>query len=125
MKEKRRWKNEWLQFFAQKKGLRTNAVILVRERSLLKDGSYITRERRTGVVLKLYPYHFYCLMEDSTKESFRYNEFLGYESRLVRLKGSAEGSMSDQQLNQAERASVGTLFVLQRKKPCLSTRLLV
>lgn len=125
MKEKRRWKNEWLQVFAQKKGLHTNALILVRERSLLKDGSYITRERRTGVVLKLYPYHFYCLMEDGTKESFRYNEFLGYESRLVRLKGSAEGSMSDQQLNQAERASVGTLFVLQRKKPCLSTRILV
>lgn len=124
MKEKRRWKNEWLQVLARKKGLHTDAVILVRERSLLKDGSYITRERRTGVVLKLYPYHFYCLMEDGTKESFRYNEFLGYESRLVRLKGSVEGSMTDRQLNQAERASIGTLFVLQRKRPCLLTRLI-
>ena len=113
VKEKRRWKNEWLKVFAQHRGLRENRKILVRERSMLKDGSYITRERRTGVVLKLYPYHFYCLMEDGSKESFRYNEFLGYESRLVRLKESAEGKMTDRQLNKIEKASDRTLFLLR------------
>ena len=106
----RRWKNEWLRVIACRKGLEKGADILVRERSILKDGSYITRKRRYGVVLWLYPYHFYCMMEDGTKESFRYNEFLGYESRLVRLKGSAEGEMSDRQLNRVERASAGRFF---------------
>ena len=110
MREKRRWKNEWLKSFAEKSGLKEQAEILVRERSMLKDGSYITRERRTGVVLKLYPHHFYCLMEDGVKESFRYNEFLGYESRLVRLMGSAEARMNDDQLNQVERASSRRFF---------------
>ena len=110
MREKRRWKNEWLKGFAEKSGLKEQAAILVRERSMLKDGSYITRERRLGIVLKLYPYHFYCLMEDGTKESFRYNEFLGYESRLVRLKESAEGNMTDKQLNKIEKASIGRFF---------------
>ncbi|WP_405726881.1 hypothetical protein [Anaerotignum sp.] len=116
MREKRRWKNEWLKGFSCRKGLQEGSEILVRERSMLKDGSYITREKRTGVVLKLYPHHFYCLMTDGTKESFRYNEFLGYESRLIRLKGSAEGTMSDRQLNQAEKVSVGTVSVFSRKR---------
>jgi len=106
----RRWKNEWLRGFSFQRGLRKGAEILVRERSILKDGSYITRKKRYGVVLCLYPYHFYCLMEDGTKESFRYNEFLGYESRLVRLKGSEEGKMNDLQLNQLEKASAGRFF---------------
>ena len=110
MREKRRWKNEWLKGFSCQKGLQEGAEILVRERSMLKDGSYITREKRTGVVLKLYPYHFYCLMADGTKESFRYNEFLGYESRLVRLRESAEGKMTDRQLNEREKASCGRFF---------------
>ena len=112
----RRWKNEWLKEFSVRKGLEEGASILVRERSLLKDGSYITRKRRYGVVLQLYPYHFYCMMEDGTRESFRYNEFLGYESRLVRLKGSVEGNMNDCQLNQLERASTGRFFYLEKKK---------
>lgn len=106
----RRWKNEWLKDFSERKGLEKGETILVRERSMLKDGSYITRKRRYGRVLQLYPYHFYCLMEDGTKESFRYNEFLGYESRLVRLKDSAEGNMNDRQLNRLEIASVGRFF---------------
>lgn len=121
----RRWQNEWLKDFSARKGLGKGAVILVRERSMLKDGSYITRKRRYGVVLQLYPYHFCCMMEDGTKESFRYNEFLGYESRLVRLKGSAEGNMNDHQLNQLERASAGRFFIWKRKKPCRLTRLLL
>lgn len=115
-KNMRRWKNEWLKEFSVRKGLEEGASILVRERSLLKDGSYITRKRRYGVVLQLYPYHFYCMMEDGTRESFRYNEFLGYESRLVRLKGSVEGNMNDCQLNQLERASTGRFFYLEKKK---------
>ncbi len=82
---------------------------------MLKDGSYITRQKRYGVVLKLYPYHFYCLMEDGSKESFRYNEFLGYESRLVRLKESAEARMNDRQLKQMEKASDGRFFMYKRK----------
>ena len=110
MREKRRWKNEWLKEFACRKGLREEAAILVRERSVLKDGSYITREKRNGIVLKLYPYHFYCRMEDGKKESFRYNEFLGYESRLVRLRESAESKMTDRQLNEIEKAACGRLF---------------
>ena len=113
----RRWKNEWLRVIACRKGLEKGVDILVRERSILKDGSYITRKRRYGVVLWLYPYHFYCMMEDGTKESFRYNEFLGYESRLVRLKGSAEGEMSDRQLNRVERAYAGRFFYWKRKSP--------
>lgn len=124
MREMRRWRNEWLRTFSAEKGLTEGALILVRERSLLKDGSYITRKRRYGVVLYLYPYHFYCLMEDGTKESFRYNEFLGYEARLVRLKGSEEGNMNDRQLNQLEKASAGRFFCAI-KKPCLLTRLLL
>ncbi len=112
MKEMRRWRNNWLKSIAEKRGLQENTAILVRERSMLKDCSYITRERRKGVVLKLYSYHFYCLMEDGTKESFRYNEFLGYESRLVRLKNSAEGQMTDKELNKMEKASCyGRFFV--------------
>ena len=90
MKEKRRWNHAWLRAFSCQRGLQEGAEILVRERSILKDGSYITRKRRCGRVLHLYQYHFYCIMEDGTKESFRYNEFLGYESRLVRLQGSKE-----------------------------------
>ena len=120
----RRWKNEWLKEFSCKRGLQEGAGILVRERSMLKDGSYITRKRRQGAVIQLYPYHFYCLMEDGTKESFRYNEFLGYESRLVRLKGSLESKMNDEQLQRVEKR-VTALFNLEKKKPCHLTRLLL
>ena len=116
MIEMRRWDQTWLRGFSCKKGLQEGVEILVRERSILKDGSYITRKRRGGQVLKLYPYHFYCLMEDGSKESFRYNEFLGYESRLVRLKGSQEAIMTDRQLNRVERASGGRLFLYEKRK---------
>ena len=115
MREMRRWKNEWLREFSCRKGLQEGVSVLVRERSMLKDGSFITRKRRYGVVLQMYPYHFYCLMEDGTKESFRYNEFLGYESRLVRLKGSLESSMSDRQLNRAEKAFVRGFGEINKK----------
>lgn len=106
----RRWNNKWLRAYACKAGLEEGEMVLVRERSMLKDGSYITRKKRRGIVLRLYPYHFYCLMEDGSKESFRYNEFLGYESRLVRLKDSAEGNMTDRELNKIEKASIGRFF---------------
>lgn len=86
MKEKRRWQNEWLRGIARKQGLLVGQEIVIRERSLMKDYSYVTREIRYGVVLALYPYHFLCQMADGTKESFRYNEFLGREARLIRLK---------------------------------------
>ena len=116
MNGKRRWNNAWLRAFSCKKGLQEGAEILVRERSILKDGSYITRIKRCGRVLHLYPYHFYCLMEDGSKESFRYNEFLGYESRLVRLKGSKEAEMTDRQLNMVERAFYERLFLWKKRK---------
>ena len=116
MNEKRRWNHTWLKNFSCKRGLQEGAEILVRERSILKDGSYITRKRRGGRVLHLYPYHFYCLMEDGSKESFRYNEFLGYESRLVRLQGSTEAEMTDRQLNMVERASCGRFFLFEKRK---------
>lgn len=74
-------------------GMRIGSEITIRERSLLKDYSYITRQIRHGVVLEMYPYHFYCRMSDGTKESFRYNEFLGYEARLIRLKEKKGTSM--------------------------------
>ena len=104
MREKRMLQNEWLRGIAIQMGLQAGAEVIIRERSMLKDGSYITRQIRKGVVLKLYPYHFYCQMEDGSRESFRYNEFLGYESRLVRLKESAEGKMTDRQRNKIEKA---------------------
>ena len=88
MREKRMLQNEWLRGIAIQLGLNVGSEVIIRERSMLKDGSYITRQVRRGVVLKLYPYHFYCCMADGTKESFRYNEFLGYEARLIRLKGA-------------------------------------
>lgn len=75
------------------RGLEVGKEIIIRERSLLKDYSYITRQIRHGVVLEMYPYHFYCQMADGTKESFRYNEFLGYEARLIRLKKEKSKSM--------------------------------
>ena len=116
MNEKRRWNHAWLRAFSCQRGLQEGAKILVRERSILKDGSYITRKRRCGRVLYLYQYHFYCIMEDGTKESFRYNEFLGYESRLVRLQGSKEAMMTDRQLNMVERASCGRFFLCEKRK---------
>lgn len=86
MREKRRWQNTWLREIAVQQGMKIGSEIIIRERSLLKDYSYITRQIRFGVVLEMYPYHFYCRMADGTKESFRYNEFLGSEARLIRLK---------------------------------------
>lgn len=74
-------------------GMKIGSEIIIRERSLLKDYSYITRQIRFGVVLEMYPYHFYCRMADGTKESFRYNEFLGSEARLIRLKEKKSRSM--------------------------------
>lgn len=74
-------------------GMKIGSEIIIRERSLLKDYSYITRQIRFGVVLEMYPYHFYCRMADGTKESFRYNEFLGSEARLIRLKQKRSRSM--------------------------------
>ncbi|MGN0136577.1 hypothetical protein [Anaerotignum sp.] len=93
MREKRRWQNTWLREIAMQQGMRIGSEITIRERSLLKDYSYITRQIRHGVVLEMYPYHFYCRMSDGTKESFRYNEFLGYEARLIRLKEKKGASM--------------------------------
>ena len=94
MKERRMWKNTWLKELAGKYGLEKGKSIIVEERSLLKDYTYITREIRHGVVLELYPHHFYCQMENGRRESFRYNEFLGHEARLVHLK--EEQQKSDQ-----------------------------
>lgn len=93
MREKRRWQNTWLREIAAMRGLEVGKEIIIRERSLLKDYSYITRQIRHGVVLEMYPYHFYCQMADGTKESFRYNEFLGYEARLIHLKKEKSKSM--------------------------------
>ena len=85
MKERRMWKNTWLKELAGKYGLEKGKSIIVEERSLLKDYTYITREIRHGVVLELYPHHFYCQMENGRRESFRYNEFLGHEARRPSL----------------------------------------
>lgn len=93
MREKRRWQNTWLREIAVQQGMKIGSEIIIRERSLLKDYSYITRQIRFGVVLEMYPYHFYCQMADGTKESFRYNEFLGSEARLIRLKQKRSRSM--------------------------------
>lgn len=87
------WKNTWLKELAGKYGLEKGKSIIVEERSLLKDYTYITREIRHGVVLELYPHHFYCRMENGRRESFRYNEFLGHEARLVHLKEEQQKSV--------------------------------
>ena len=87
------WKNTWLKELAGKYGLEKGKSIIVEERSLLKDYTYITREIRHGVVLELYPHHFYCQMENGRRESFRYNEFLGNEARLVHLKEEQQKSV--------------------------------
>ena len=87
------WKNTWLKELAGKYGLEKGNSIIVEERSLLKDYTYITREIRHGVVLELYPHHFYCQMENGRRESFRYNEFLGHEARLVHLKEEQQKSV--------------------------------
>ena len=86
-------KNTWLKELAGKYGLEKGKSIIVEERSLLKDYTYITREIRHGVVLELYPHHFYCQMENGRRESFRYNEFLGHEARLVHLKEEQQKSV--------------------------------
>ena len=93
MKERIMWKNTWLKELAGKYGLEKGKSIIVEERSLLKDYTYITREIRHGVVLELYPHHFYCQMENGRRESFRYNEFLGHEARLVHLKEEQQKSV--------------------------------
>ena len=93
MKQRRMWKNTWLKELAGKYGLEKGKSIIVEERSLLKDYTYITREIRHGVVLELYPHHFYCQMENGRRESFRYNEFLGHEARLVHLKEEQQKSV--------------------------------
>lgn len=85
--------NTWLKELAGKYGLEKGKSIIVEERSLLKDYTYITREIRHGVVLELYPHHFYCQMENGRRESFRYNEFLGHEARLVHLKEEQQKSV--------------------------------
>ena len=95
------WKNTWLKELAGKYGLEKGKSIIVEERSLLKDYTYITREIRHGVVLELYPHHFYCQMENGRRESFRYNEFLGHEARLVHLKEE-----------QQKRVTAWTLFFI-------------
>ena len=87
------WKNTWLKELAGTYGLEKGKSIIVEERSLLKDYTYITREIRHGVVLELYPHHFYCQMENGRRESFRYNEFLGHEARLVHLKEEQQKSV--------------------------------
>lgn len=87
------WKNTWLKELAGKYGLEKGKSIIVEERSLLKDYTYITREIRHGVVLELYPHHFYCQMENGRRVSFRYNEFLGHEARLVHLKEEQQKSV--------------------------------
>ena len=87
------WKNTWLKELAGKYGLEKGKFVIVEERSLLKDYTYITREIRHGVVLELYPHHFYCQMENGRRESFRYNEFLGHEARLVHLKEEQQKSV--------------------------------
>ena len=46
MKERRMWKNTWLKELAGKYGLEKGKSIIVEERSLLKDYTYITREIR-------------------------------------------------------------------------------
>ena len=87
MREKRWLQNKKLREAAMAEGLAEGREIVIRERSILKDGGYITRQIRKGRVLILYPYHFYCEMADGTKECFRYNELLGDEARLIRIKG--------------------------------------
>ena len=93
MQERRMWKNTWLKELAGKYGLEKGKSIIVEDRSLLKDYTYIPREIRHGVVLELYPHHFYCQMENGRRESFRYNEFLGHEARLVHLKEEQQKSV--------------------------------
>ena len=88
MREKRWLQNKKIREAAMAAGLTEGSEVIIRERSILKDGHYITREIRRGRVLVLYPYHFYCLMEKGHKESFRYNELLGDEARLIRIKGN-------------------------------------
>jgi hypothetical protein len=116
MEGRRMLRNNMLRGAAIAEGLSVGSEIIIRERSILKDGSYITRKIRRGMVCKLYPYHFYCRMADGQMESFRYNEFLGYESRLVRLQGSKEAMMTDRQLNMVERASCGRFFLCENRK---------
>jgi len=88
MREKRMLQNSRLRGAAMEVGLAVGAEVMIRERSLLKDGTYITRIIRRGTVRKLYAYHFSCRMADGTLESFRYNELLGWEARLIRIKGN-------------------------------------
>ena len=87
MREKRMLRNNMLKGAAKAAGLSVGAAVIIRERSILKDGSYITRMIRRGWVEGLYPYHFSCRMADGTLESFRYNELLGDEARLIHIKG--------------------------------------
>ena len=62
MREKRWLQNKKLREAAMAEGLAEGREIVIRERSILKDGGYITRQIRKGRVLILYPYHFYCAL---------------------------------------------------------------
>ena len=109
MREKRMWQETWLKGIAMEIGLKKGAGVVIRERALLKDYTYITREIRYGVVLELYDHHFYCQMADGSRESFRYNEFLGYEARLIRLKKNDCRTMKNE-----KRHPKGCLFSMRR-----------
>ena len=107
MKEKRMLQNSMLRGAAINAGLAVGCDVIIRERSLLKDGTYITRQIRRGTVRKLYDYHFSCRMADGTLESFRYNELLGWEARLIRVKGKKA---------QQEKAPERVLFICVKKR---------
>ena len=76
------WKNTWLKELAGKYGLEKGKSIIVEERSLLKDYTYITREIRHGVVLELYPHHFYCQMETAEGNPSAIMNFWGMKQGL-------------------------------------------
>ena len=86
------WKNTWLKELAGKYGLEKGKSIIVEERSLLKDYTYITREIRHGVVLELYPHHFYCQMENGRRESFRYKQQKSVQAWTLFLLRKESGS---------------------------------
>lgn len=86
MRSKRYWQNTWLKSIAIKEGLEVGSEIIIHNRSLLKDNRYYSISRQNAIVLELYDYYFLCKLDDGSKESFRYNEFLGDESVLIVLK---------------------------------------
>lgn len=73
----------YLRHIAKKNGLRVGSRVVVSQ----KEFSSKRYERTAkGKVIGIYPHIILCAMDDGSRECFRYNEILGYETTKVKVK---------------------------------------